>query len=801
MPSSRVAACLLPSNMSEEDWEDTQPSKKRKTIRACDLCRQRKRRCDGEDVDGDKCTPCIEASASCTYERSGPKRSLARSTTSYIQSLEAQLHASQEQVRNLRLQLAEAHFTTLTSTGSPISASTSTPSLDDDHMRVQGLMDTTTASLQVLRTALRSLNRPQMPPLPEDLEFIEISKRFGKMNVAGETYFVGKTSNIGLLQAALEMKFAAEHRDSCAEKQRPPLLGIPPSWSRRPDYWSFKPWQRLSVQTPKYTFPPLPLIVELVDLYFSNVNIYLPLLHRPTFERAVLDGSYIQDAGFGGTVLLVCAVASRWHPNPSTGAHPDAAPTAVPGLACGWAWFDQIQLFRNRLFTQATLYDLQQYCLAIQFVQGGAAPQVCWNLIGIALRIAQDLGIHRSRGRVEQPSAKRELFKRAFWVLVHGDRMLSCAMGRPCMLEFNDFDVEPLIECDDEYWEDPEHPFQQPAGVPCKITFFNTLSRLLDVLSFAVKLLYHLGKTRPFLGVNNTWEETGVAEFDSTMNLWLDGIPEYLRYDPDRIDADPVFFDQSVALQCAYYYVQFIVHRPFIPFLRQNPRSTDPSASELHVPSLAIITNAARACANIADVQRKRKGDVPVVFNLSDLFACANQPAVITSVVILLVNVWKQKRDNAAADVSRDLTNVRKCMDLIRLSEGRWQHLGLLSDILTELTPVLEDDNMPQTNGHGSVDAGNSFDSNLAFFDTASWDDFAAAAAAQMSTEFPWPIEIDTGAGAGETPDISVDPWTQARTEPFASSDLLWSTLGRTPGLEVDGWERYFNDLEGGGPD
>jgi hypothetical protein len=107
---------------------------------------------------------------------------------------------------------------------------------------------------------------------------------------------------------------------------------------------------------------------QLLELYFTHQNIYLPLLHRPTFERGVLEGLHLRfvvifiskkvsyarefligvdgvraglshniclcrDDGFAATVLVVCAIGSRWSMDPRmTGA----------GLSCGWEWFNQV---------------------------------------------------------------------------------------------------------------------------------------------------------------------------------------------------------------------------------------------------------------------------------------------------------------------------------------------------------------------------------------------------------------------------------------------------------------------------
>jgi hypothetical protein len=41
-------------------------------------------------------------------------------------------------------------------------------------------------------------------------------------------------------------------------------------------------------------FPSDALMSDLVELYFTRENIYLPVLHRPTFERGVAEGLHLR---------------------------------------------------------------------------------------------------------------------------------------------------------------------------------------------------------------------------------------------------------------------------------------------------------------------------------------------------------------------------------------------------------------------------------------------------------------------------------------------------------------------------
>lgn len=53
------------------------------------------------------------------------------------------------------------------------------------------------------------------------------------------------------------------------------------------------------------------------------------------------------------------------------------------------------------------------------------------------------------------------------------------------------YDVELPIECDDEYWDhpDPSLAFQQPAGKPSTIAYFNCYLKLMDIFAYAMRVV------------------------------------------------------------------------------------------------------------------------------------------------------------------------------------------------------------------------------------------------------------------------------------------------------------------------
>ncbi|KAF7348956.1 Zn(2)-C6 fungal-type domain-containing protein [Mycena venus] len=642
------------------------PAKKRRIQRACDACRQKRRACDGLRSSTKKCTYCVENGVECIY--SGAPTTTKRQ--SYTEILEARLALTEKLLHKLSAQGSHSPGTTESSEWSKDSPIV-------QHGNAAGGSGLS-AAVELAAMSIRAINErePQYPD-EDDRAHADLIRTMQGLKIGSHNdSFMGKSSGAMLVKAAMDLKEQYKSSSSDGEFQRP--------WaSRRMQFWTSTPWT-IEPKRPRYTFPPPDLLSALVNLYFEQSNVNIPLLHRPTFERALADDLHLRDDKFAANVLSVCAVASRFSDDPRVY-------DPAESLTCGWKFFSQISSELEHLYDPPKLYDLQRYCLAIQFLDG-AAPQGNWTLIGIGIRMAQEVGAHRRQHGPHTVTV--ELWRRAFWVLVAYDRLVSCTLGRPCAMQYDDFDIELPTECDDEYWENDEDPalaFRQPPGKPSRVAFFNSYLRLNNILAFVLHLLYSLNKTKDLFAANDrAWDEHIVAELDSALNKWVDSIPEHLRWDPQR--ADLVFFKQSVALYCAYYHVQMTTHRPFIPMMREAPTT---------LPSLAICTNAGRSCSHVVDVWRQRTKDTPAVILLASITSYPThrhinlidlhyhlQPALTTAGVILLLNVWSGKRTGLAPHMNTTITEVHKCMQAIRAMESRWMMAGLFYDILNELASI-----------------------------------------------------------------------------------------------------------------
>ncbi|KAI0248861.1 hypothetical protein BJV78DRAFT_1363240 [Lactifluus subvellereus] len=673
------------SHSSDDETLQTFPSplqssanKKRRiqSQRACDRCRQKKIRCDGTPSRS-KCSHCLSSGSDCIFTEStkarGPPKRYVDSLETRLEKMEGMLSRlypdgdfSQEMeldgwARSFQPESTEdrslSQQNTSSSKGSsPLRSSlpvSKTPGSDSDDSTCDSDADPTL--LQDLHDHIKRLS---LRPTPR-------------------RYF-GESSGISLLRTAMTAKSKASSGESPAV--HPEKRSV-----HRDEFWRLHPWENDRVQYTKrhYDFPEPDLLTNLIAIYFKILAPMIPLLHRPTFMSAFDDGLHLRNDKFGALVLLVCATASRYSQDPRTlleGGHLHSA---------GWKWFRQVEPFSITVLAAPELYDLQIAALAVMFVQGTLPPHEAWIMVGVGLRLAQDVGAHRRQLHHGPPTVEDELWKRAFWyasplqlayafrlelhcyrVLLMYDIWSSSYLGRPCAISEENYDVELPIECDDEYWEnpDPTLAFKQRPGKPSHVAYFNHLIKINILHSHALRTIYSINKSRSTKGPREKgWQEHTVASLDSALNSWFDSIPDHLRWDPQR--ENQTFFVQSASLRIAFYFIQITIHRPFIPSFHKE--------SSLSFPALAICASAARACSHVADALRKR---YPI------LSAPNIQFPTFVSGVILLLSLWGAKRSGTSPDPARDIQDVRNCVKLLELAESRWSVAGRLRDLITDLS-------------------------------------------------------------------------------------------------------------------
>ncbi|KAF7374352.1 Zn(2)-C6 fungal-type domain-containing protein [Mycena sanguinolenta] len=530
------------------------------------------------------------------------------------------------------------------------------------------------------------------PVGPEELQDAtsdELAPRFSQITLE----WMG-TSSLGPGSSlALFTKVVAVHEKYLGR----PLLT--PTW--RPSSWRILPWEKETYdQKPRYVYPDSDLIDSLLDDYFTSFHPTLPILHRPTFERSVKEGLHLTDPDFGATLLSVLAIASRYSNDPRVFHCPGVT------LSSGWMFASQVQIL-PKLFPP-TIYEVQTYCLLSLYALGTSVPEMAWfYLVSPALgsdasssAVSTEDGLEADNRALNMSSGSEHSGITECYhplsVLVL-EQIICFCMGRPASIHIEDHDVELPLEVDDEYWD---RGFVQPIGKPSELSYFIFHSRLCEILGDVMRRIYGSKRWKMLMGWDGPdWEQRTVAEFDSTMNNFLDSIPPHLKWDPEN-PPQGVFFDQSATLHISYQYLRISIHRPYIQRMTAG------------VPSLSICASAARTIIHTASIWLNKLQRLPPSIVIT---------AVWVSGLILILNHLRAKREARPGPKNKDqdLDQVAKAMDILKFGETRLQPVGRLWEVLRELWILecptgCEHADSSSVNGpdDGPFDLGNSLSSD-----------------------------------------------------------------------------------------
>ncbi|KAJ7123989.1 fungal-specific transcription factor domain-containing protein [Mycena crocata] len=626
----------------QQDLARIGPNGKRRRLQgACDGCKKKKIRCDSAEMPGNRCSNCITLQMECKHNRSiskeiwvAPQRrvktaqehvaDILSTSTVYIPSNDPYTsHQVLVEVARYARALEEKVATFQSQAHSPWSI---TPFLTAE-----------SPSSTVYDDPDISDSAVEEYPIKEPLA--------GLMPCTEKQRYFGKSSSFHFTRAAMNQIHGGTEN----------VLGV-----QRPEFWTARPWELLTVEHPRYFFPDHDLLKRLVKIYFEQINPLIGILHFPSFHQSLTDGQHYSDPQFGAVVLAVCSMASRYSDDPRV-----FLDGANSQHSCGWKWFRQVRPIRTSFAPEPSLQQLQLICLSVLYLAGSSSPEECWVLAGLGVRYGQAAGVHRRAGYSRMEALEAELYKRVFWILVAIDTIVSTFKGRPRITNSADIDLDLPADADEEHWATP-NPVQ-PGGTPSTSSFIIAYLKLMMIFGRIQGAVYAVNGQQCGQDV--------IAELDSDLNKWVDAVPDHLRWNPQQ--QNQVFLDQSAALFTTYYHAQILIHRPFIPAPGKSP------ASNMSFPSLAICANAARSCGHVLDVQSRRgRGILHHPHIMTALFDCT---------VVLLINVWAVVgggKSKTPQDFNHASADVQNCVRVLRLYERRWRAAGRKSDIISALLNI-----------------------------------------------------------------------------------------------------------------
>lgn len=179
------------------------------------------------------------------------------------------------------------------------------------------------------------------------------------------------------------------------------------------------------------------------------------------------------------------------------------------------------------------LISLQALVFIILFLQATANLSACYAFVGIALRSALRIGLHRHLQHDQIDPIEQQTRSRVFYVIRQMDIYVSTLLGFPLLLPADDIDQPYPMEIDDEFITHAGI-VQPPPDTPSFFQAFNAHTRLMEILSKITKHVYPMKGTgtRQAGGQGRSTYLISygrIKEIEADLSSWYERLPEIWR--------------------------------------------------------------------------------------------------------------------------------------------------------------------------------------------------------------------------------------------------------------------------------
>ncbi|KUJ15965.1 uncharacterized protein LY89DRAFT_697951 [Mollisia scopiformis] len=470
---------------------------------ACDVCHRRKSRCDKRHP----CGYCQKAGVECKYTDRSREPTFRRD---HVEAIERRLRQAEAKNKALSDELAKAKRNENSILSSrEVSGVRSTPSSRDENTQ-------SSTPVQANGTGHTIIN--------------EVS--FLASTAAGERHYLGSTSGVlfaNLVRASVDIS-NGQH-SSRAENEHSQQLSTLAKSSVSTTY--------------SQSLPPHELASKLVSSYLAHDHLcypFLPPAELLSMTDAIYgDPSFYSNNAYEAFVFdLVLAIATAnvykfdWQMLPSAETHHSRAMSRI-----------------TEVFQCGGIKSLRVILLLCQYRTGSSMQDTSasmWHLVGIAVRICYELGLHREstytsktqRDEHERQLAERreqEIKRRSFWCVFAMDRIVGITLGRPLAIHLDDIEVALPSPQSDQIFA-TQFQEQPSAHQASRTSIFVHITQYRHLCGRIMTHLHGLKRPEHTEERVSTLRDTLVAELDewraNTNNLVLPDNDNGPDFPPDR---------------------------------------------------------------------------------------------------------------------------------------------------------------------------------------------------------------------------------------------------------------------------
>ncbi|OAG07134.1 uncharacterized protein CC84DRAFT_1117246 [Paraphaeosphaeria sporulosa] len=508
------------------------PAKRHRIPVACTWCRQRKSRCDGTRP---KCSTCRDHGYECEYSDAA---NLTRvSASKELSAIESRLAILERSVAGL----------------------------DGRVSCVEALSDGVPDSLALPH---RSAEPSNAGGEDVNLEARDPTDGIGSMvfTKEEEAGFFGPSSNIAFTRIIVRSTTSILKATMTAESPLSPedaalrshMLHV--SRQHSPARDQFSPANNLPVTFDPFSLPPESETKSLIEIYFETTGVLFPYVDKPSFVQTYqqLNAANIRAArrSWLGLLNMVLAMAT-------SASHGRILSASERATNSDVFYRRALALCEKNIRHGTSLEMVQMFLLMSQYLQGTERSIETWNIHGLAVKAAYQLGLHSPHALKRYPPLEQEIRKRTWYGCVILDRTLSMTLGRPSSIPQN------FVRLD--------LPSPQPLEVNPNDSETGKDKASVEFYSATILLYAITGEIVDVLYDNNLGCETAenvfdiasqVLQFEQKFLTWQHSLPATLALvDPDFLtleNSDPDTLRYRFVLTVRFLNARILAHRPVL---------------------------------------------------------------------------------------------------------------------------------------------------------------------------------------------------------------------------------------------
>ncbi|ORZ05847.1 fungal-specific transcription factor domain-domain-containing protein [Absidia repens] len=304
---------------------------------------------------------------------------------------------------------------------------------------------------------------------------------------------------------------------------------------------------------------PRSMLASLVKIYFDARCTTLPILDEEEFISSFEGKTLPPPAPL--LTYAICSYACFLVPSD----HPLFTESGLERNQIFHALIDRAGIFIRSEYLIPRIQTIQALVLLCAHPTYSSKSYRNWLLAGMAVRMAQDLGLHRSVSTAGTANEIIEKRRRLWYSVYVTDRWCCSVMGRPLAIADSDCDVDlPNVDAVDQ---------------PGKYTMFVNLVKLSGILGEILRRIYS-PKAKAMGYATHIMEQT-VWSLDKMLKEWFDHVPSECLITQQQLSdmkgierTQEAKFRAGGPLTVCFYAVVVLLFRPFIVFECNNHHSS-----------------------------------------------------------------------------------------------------------------------------------------------------------------------------------------------------------------------------------